>query len=1513
TAVSQIIAGCGHEDENGYLSYFDLGIAPFATLYSGSLATSLDEDGSFELSPVSLYSTYKYFFATEKVDVINSSWGGSNSETSSYNPKDDWMSAAVDGLVRANPKTTMVVAAGNSGKDGSNTTASPATAYNVIAVGALSEESDYDAVADFSSRAPSAFYNPQTGQTVAAARATVHIVAPGDSMWAAADTADPDLAQYLDPSQIGATDLYFTNLSGTSFAAPLVSGGATLLASASHYLEDAGVTWWSADARDARVIKAVLLNSARKIPGWNNGTTVRQNVAATRQIGSGVTTTEYFNNVQLTTQALDYASGAGALDLDAALDQYIGQTGWWVLDSVDDGSTYLYPEVITVHADDALTVTLTWFAETFSVNDVGTALSESDFAYSSLADLNLEVWSVNSSNQLSSLLAASRTLYDTVEHLYLDFDETVRVALRVTHEGMTYDLRAPADKTPSETFALAWNLTPLEPAEASVAAPAISPNGGTFTNSVTVTIGTTPGATTRYTLDESEVSASSPVYTTPFTLTASATVKARNYRDADGVASAQVSAIFEVRRDIVPAPVATPAIKPNGGQFTGAVTVSITNSDSDVLTRYTLDNADVTASSSTYTAPFTLSKSAVVKARSYRSADGTASAQVSASFEIQATPPPPAATAPVIISNPASQTIGEGGSVSFSVSATGTAPLAYQWYKDNVIQTGKISRQLVLSNVTGADAGGYTVTVTNVAGAATSAVATLTVTTPSPVVIAPAIVTQPASQTVKAGSNVTFTVAATGSAPLSYQWSKDGIALSGKNAGQLVLANVTAADEGVYSVTVSNAAGVAPSANAKLTVTTLPPPTAIPVITAQPASQTVNEGGLVVFAVTAAGAPPLSYQWYKNGSLLSGKTSSLLVLTNAVSADAGSYTVVVSSTAGSVTSAIATLTISRPSGVPGIKTQPLSQTVDAGSNVTFSVSATGPAPLSYKWYKDGVLLLGKLTSQLKLTSVTAADEGVYSVVVSNTAGAVTSADATLTVRNTDSKEPDDPGGTDDPGDNDGDPGGDDGNGGGEVVQPADPWMDYDHAALANKGVKFTAPQVPKGTKLKKGAKAVYQWFYTDAHGSTIAIPNSNKATYTAKGASNGKTPTYGSGSYSVTLTYILESGEAVVITQNDFDGKAGETSDGVVKLITAPKIARVGGFTSTQAPGMTKTGTPGGVVRGEAITFTVRLEETGPFETGPLTYVWLKNGKEVVKTTQETYAFTDSYTVQNVQAAAKYSVRIETLKDANGKPLSKVTSKAIALKLILPPTDAQITTKPVAAGKTLTLTAKAKGTSKLTYTWYKEGDSVPLQSGTKASYAIRNVAVSDAGTYRVVVTNAQTLSGGYKAEATATAVVLPASAKNMAQNREPAISDDWSEAVFSSDAAGLPVSGGAFGNAAWPVFAQGSAGGSASPGEILTNAVAPEILAPGTLLSFEGNEDALEILSATEIPGGTYTYERCDETTAKLSYRVEIQDGADVLVEEGVLLLTFEHQAGGSYTLTGEGISADGSFTLSPP
>ena len=266
--------------------------------------------------------------------------------------------------------------------------------------------------------------------------------------------------------------------------------------------------------------------------------------------------------------------------------------------------------------------------------------------------------------------------------------------------------------------------------------------------------------------------------------------------------------------------------------------------------------------------------------------------------------------------------------------------------------------------------------------------------TPTNPVSAPAITTQPASQTKYAGQPETLAVVVTGNPSPTYQWQKNGTPINGATNAIYIIAALALTDAGTYDVVVTNSQGSVTSTGATLTVNSA---LTLPTISTQPVSQAKLVGQADTFSVVASGNPVPTYQWRKNGAAIAGSTNASYIITSVALTDAGTYDVVVTNNQGSVTSAGATLTVNPGLTLPAISKQPVSQTATAGQSVTFTIVATGnPAP-TYQWRKDGVNITGATSASYTITSVAFADAGAYDVVVTNSQGSVTSNAAMLMV------------------------------------------------------------------------------------------------------------------------------------------------------------------------------------------------------------------------------------------------------------------------------------------------------------------------------------------------------------------------------------------------------------------------------------------------------------------------------------------------------------------------------------
>ncbi len=342
-----------------------------------------------------------------------------------------------------------------------------------------------------------------------------------------------------------------------------------------------------------------------------------------------------------------------------------------------------------------------------------------------------------------------------------------------------------------------------------------------------------------------------------------------------------------------------------------------------------------------------------------------------------------------ITTQPGSQSVVAGQAASFSVVATGTGTLSYQWKKGGTAISGATAASYTTPATTSSDNGAqFTVVVTDSIGSVTSNSATLTVTASA---VAPSITSQPANQAVTAGQTATFSVTAAGTSPLTYQWKKNGTAISGASSASYTTPATSASDNNAqFTVTVTNSVSSVTSNAATLTVKV--PPS----ITAQPANKAVNVGQTASFSVTATGTGTLSYQWKKNGTAISGATSASYTTPATTASDNGAqFTVTITDLVSNVTSNAAILTVNGP---PSIATQPASRTVSAGQTASFSVAATGTAPLTYQWKKGGTAISGATSASYTTPATTSSDNGAqFTVAVTNSVGSVTSNAATLTV------------------------------------------------------------------------------------------------------------------------------------------------------------------------------------------------------------------------------------------------------------------------------------------------------------------------------------------------------------------------------------------------------------------------------------------------------------------------------------------------------------------------------------
>ena len=270
------------------------------------------------------------------------------------------------------------------------------------------------------------------------------------------------------------------------------------------------------------------------------------------------------------------------------------------------------------------------------------------------------------------------------------------------------------------------------------------------------------------------------------------------------------------------------------------------------------------------------------------------------------------------------------------------------------------------------------------------------------------ITAQPSSYSGNPGDNVAFnvTVSGTSVAPLSYQWylgatpvangpTGNGSTNSGATTASLAITSAQNADNGNYTVIVTNIYGTATSTPPA--VLTISAGSIAPSITG-PANQTVIQGNNGTFTASVSGNPAPALQWRRNGVDIAGETATSYTLVNAQYAtDNGAvFSIVATNVAGSATNS-ATLTVIVP---PLITAAPVSLVVTSTQAASFSVTATGIPTPTYQWQFNNSPISNETNATLNIASATSANTGNYKVTVSNAAGSTNSASATLTVNST---------------------------------------------------------------------------------------------------------------------------------------------------------------------------------------------------------------------------------------------------------------------------------------------------------------------------------------------------------------------------------------------------------------------------------------------------------------------------------------------------------------------------------
>ena len=667
--------------------------------------------------------------------------------------------------------------------------------------------------------------------------------------------------------------------------------------------------------------------------------------------------------------------------------------------------------------------------------------------------------------------------------------------------------------------------------------------------------------------------------------------------------------------------------------------------------------------------------------------------------------------APVLRSEPAPLTMPGNQDASFSVIATSSTPLRYQWKHQGTDMIGETNSVLRLSKVTVFDGGDYTVLVSNDAGYSTPVQTHLTVTA------APVFTLQPLSQSVAAGDDATFTAALFNDGEAaSLTWKRTGNSAIAATGPTLRLPGIQDASAGSFYAIASNRFGASTSVLATLTV--IP---AKPTFITEPAPQSFKAGSTLVLGASARGTLPISYQWYFNGSALDNATNSLLAITNVQVPIEGGYSVLASNRVGISMSSTAQILIT--ASAPLFTIQPIGKSLAAGNELVLSSLAVGSYPIAYQWRHQGTNLPGANQPGLTFPNIQGANAGGYSVVASNAFGIVETAMAQINV----------------------------------LSSPPEITMNPTNGSV-RLGENFLFAVGAKGSMPFSYQWQLNQTNLTGATNLTLLVTNAsstNMGSYRATVANS-----YGSAtSIAAVLTglfpptiqtqplnqittektggaifSVTASGGTNLSYQWLFKGVALANATRTTYAISSPKPTDSGAYQVVVAneyggtpssiasllvmPGLPViTKQPGDASAGPGDRFEFQVTATSSL---PLHYQWRLGGSAIVGATNSNYVIETNAAFSN---GGFYSVEVSNNAGA------VISREAYLFVFGRPPIYLRMPyNQKVFPGSTVSLSADMGGRP-ISFTWYLDGVAIP--NATNATLTITNVQPTDAGHYTV--------------------------------------------------------------------------------------------------------------------------------------------------------------------------------------
>jgi hypothetical protein len=598
------------------------------------------------------------------------------------------------------------------------------------------------------------------------------------------------------------------------------------------------------------------------------------------------------------------------------------------------------------------------------------------------------------------------------------------------------------------------------------------------------------------------------------------------------------------------------------------------------------------------------------------------------------------------VTQPASVTVALGQTATFSVSATGTGTINYQWYKNGIAINGATTSSYTTPPAVAADTGSvFTVTATNSVGSATSGPATLTVQIPPPLAksLVPSSPTPPYNSSVMllptfSGGTAVIGSGGVGSSDITTS------AVSGSSYPTPFLTSPT-----TYTLTVTDSKGNVVSTTCLVT------PSGVTLSPISPGNQTLAPGQ-IPFSATATGGATNNLTWTATGGTFSGNVWT-------APTTAGTYTITATSVDEPSVSVTTTINISAPI----INTQPQSQHICTNSGLLLSVSASYAT--SYQWNLNGTAIPGATSSTYSVASASSANVGNYSVTITNGVSSITSSVATIAVGSSITSNP-----------------------GSLSLHPT---------------------QVAAFSVDGQGVGSLsYQWYQIPSGGTTGVVISGATST-------NYATPpvdlSYDGSQY---YTAVTDSCGTLTSAEATLSVTAGNVPPTILTQPVGQSVA-TGGTTSFT---VTASGTP-------ALSYQWYVVPAGQ-----------KTGTAITGATTATYNVLATSTTATNDQDSYYVIVTNAYGQAVSQPAPLAVGNGIFLQI-----TGQPVTQYVDVGAPATYQVAAVSSLPLTYQWYEAapGSSTftPIDGATSSSYTLPSAATTDNGdVFYVVVSNGVTSS-----------------------------------------------------------------------------------------------------------------------------------------------------------------------------